>query len=117
MKKRLYFLLILLFLFFGVAGFIITSTITSRLMQRFLLQRAAESLYREAIVVSHNYAEEYYRENTSLEDLTAHLSVLDSYLGCQVWILGKTVKSLSIQGIRYRILPILKKYQISLPLQ
>lgn len=89
MKKRLYFWLILLFILFGVAGFVITSTITSRLMQRYLLQREAESLYREAIVVSHNYAEEYYRKNISLEDLTSQLSALDSYLGCQIWILGK----------------------------
>ncbi len=89
MKKRLYLWLILLFFGFGIAGFVITSTITSRMIQQLLLNRAAESLYREAVVVSQNYAEEYYRENVSLEDLRSHLSILDSYLGCQIWILGK----------------------------
>lgn len=89
MKKRLYFHLTTLFLIFGVAGFIVTSTVTSRLMQRFLLTRAAENLSREAILLSRSYVEEYYKKSITLEDLTSHLSALDSYLGCQIWILGK----------------------------
>lgn len=89
MKRRLYLWLCLMFFAFGTIGFILISTLTSRLVLSFMTERVAENLYREANIISRNYAQEYYRENVSLEDLQAHLEILDSYLDCQIWIMNR----------------------------
>lgn len=89
MKKRLYLRLILLFLAFGIIGFILISTVTSHLVLSLMTRRASETLYREANIISKNYAQEYYQNRESLEDLRAHLEILDSYMGCQIWIIGR----------------------------
>ncbi len=89
MKNRLYRKLILMFLAFGIIGFILISTVTSHLVFSLMTGRAAETLYREANIISKNYAQAYYQNRESLEDLQAHLEILDSYMGCQIWIIGR----------------------------
>ena len=89
MKNRLYRRLILMFLAFGIIGFILISTVTSHLVFSLMTGHAAETLYREANIISKNYAQAYYQNRESLEDLQAHLEILDSYMGCQIWIIGR----------------------------
>ena len=51
--------------------------------------KKADTLYREASMLSSNYAEDYYRSRTasSLETVHSHLSALDTYLGAEIWMI------------------------------
>lgn len=89
MKKTLYLKLLLGYLLFGILGFILVSTVTAQAQLRYLEKQAASDLYREATFVANNYAMEYYKDTTTLDDLQNQLKALDTYLSAQIWIIDK----------------------------
>ncbi len=89
MKKTLYLKLLLGYLLFGILGFILVSTVTAQAQLRYLEKQAASDLYREATFVANNYATEYYKNTTTLDDLQSQLKALDTYLSAQIWMIDK----------------------------
>ena len=80
MKRTLYPKLLAGYLLFGLLGFIIIATFTYHLTFQHLERREAQSLYREASLISSNYAQNYFNNSTTLDEISTQLSTLDTYL-------------------------------------
>ena len=86
MKRTLYSKLLAGYLLYGLTGFIIVATFTYHTTFRFLTQQEAASLYREATLISSDYAQNYFSLSITLEQLQKQLSALSSYLSSEIWI-------------------------------
>ena len=94
MKRRLYGRLVIVFLFYALASFLLISVVTSQLMYREAERNEAEKLHREAILVSANYVVAYYSNASTLQELSTHLKTLDSYLEGEIWVIDRSGKIL-----------------------
>ncbi len=86
MKRTLYPKLLAGYLMYGVIGFLIITTFTYHMTFSFLEMRDAESLYRESALISSNYAQRYFTQTMTLEDVKHQLSALGIYLSSEIWI-------------------------------
>ena len=86
MKRTLYPKLLAGYLLFGLLGFIIIATFTYHLTFQHLERREAQSLYREASQISSNYAQNYFNNSMTLDEISTQLSTLDTYLNADIWI-------------------------------
>ena len=74
MKHSLYLKFILIYLVFGLLGFLVIATFSSRMTLNYLTSQESESLYREANYISTNFVRSYYSDSpnaSSLEDRPA----------------------------------------------
>ena len=91
MKHSLYLKFILTYLVFGLLGFLVIATFSSRMTLNYLTEREAESLYREANYISTNFVRSYYSDSpnaASLESIHSHFQALDTYLNASIWLLN-----------------------------
>ncbi len=86
MKRTLYPKLAAGYLLYGIIGFIIIATFTYHLTFHFLEKREASNLYRESVLISSDYAENYFSNAMSLEEIRAQLTALSAYLSGEIWI-------------------------------
>ena len=87
MKQKLFLKFILVYLIFGILAFITVSTFLSSMALTYLTKIKANDLYKEANMVSTQYAINYYTNQMSINDVKTHLKVLDNYLSAQIWIM------------------------------
>lgn len=88
MKRTLYLKLITGFVLFGILGFLIVATFTSHYTAEYMEKKEADSLYREATLIANTYATNYFSSSMTLDELQEQLSLLDSYLSAQIWIVN-----------------------------
>ncbi len=88
MKKTLYLKFIFAYIVFGVLGFIIISTFIPTMIEEKLLKDKADALYREALMISDNYATGLYTSETSLETVKTNLDSLSVYLNSEIRIIN-----------------------------
>ncbi len=91
MKHSLYLKFILTYLVFGLLGFLVIATFSSRMTLNYLTGRQAENLYREANYISTNFVRSYYSDSpnaASLESIHSHFQALDTYLNASIWLLN-----------------------------
>lgn len=88
MKRTLYPKLLAGYLMYGLIGFVIIAVFTYQITFHFLTRREAASLYREAALISTNYAQNYFNQSITPEDLQGQLSTLSAYLSGQIWIMN-----------------------------
>ena len=88
MKLSIYIKFIIIYLLAAIAAFTFVAEGTSKMVLNHMTTKKADTLYREAAMLSSNYAEDYYRSRTasSLETVHSHLSALDTYLGAEIWM-------------------------------
>ena len=86
MKRTLYPKLLAGYLMYGVIGFLIITTFTYHITFDFVEQREAANLYREAAYISSNYAQSYYSQTMTFEEIRHQLSALGTYLASEIWI-------------------------------
>lgn len=86
MKRTLYPKLLTGYLLYGVIGFIIIMTFTYHMTFQFLEKREASNLYREANLISANYAENYFNQTMTLAQIQTQLQTLGTYLASEIWI-------------------------------
>ena len=86
MKRTLYPKFLAGYVMYGLIGFFIITTFTYRMTYRFLEMREAAGLYRESALISSSYAEHYFSQSMSLEEIQAPLTALASYLSGEIWI-------------------------------
>ena len=86
MKRTLYPKLLAGYLMYGVIGFLIITTFTYHITFDYVEQREAANLYRESAYISSNYAQSYYSQSMSLEEIRVQLSALSTYLSSEIWI-------------------------------
>ena len=89
MKRTLYPKLLGGYLIYGLICFIIISTFGYHITFNFLERRDASTLYRESALISSNYAENYFKRSTTLEEMKTQLSTLSTYLSSEIWIIDK----------------------------
>ncbi len=89
MKLSIYVKFIIIYLVAAIAGFAFVAEGTSRMVLNHMTTQKADTLYKEAMLLSTNYAEDYYRSRTasSLETVHSHFSALDVYLNAEIWML------------------------------
>ena len=86
MKRTLYPKLLSGYLLFGILGFIIIATFTYHLTFSHLEKKEAQNLYRESALISSNYAQNYFSNSMTLDEISSQLTALDSYLNADIWI-------------------------------
>lgn len=86
MKRTLYLKMLVGFLIYGVLGFILVATFTNHYTSQYLEKKEASNLYREANLISNNYAQNYYNHSMTLEEIETQLQTLDTYLSSDIWI-------------------------------
>lgn len=86
MKRTLYPKLLAGYLIYGAISFLIVATFTYHMAARYLERQEAAKLYREATMISSNYAQNYYTDSMDLEEIKLHLDTLSTYLSSEIWI-------------------------------
>ena len=94
MKRTLSLRLILWYLLYGIAGFVVLSTFTVSMTSKTMLKQEAHDLYRESAIIASNYATTYYSRELSLEDFQRQMETLEQYLSGEIWIIDKNGKLL-----------------------
>lgn len=88
MKHTLYRKFLFAYLVFGFFSFLTIVFFTSNLTLNHLTQQKANDLYKEATLVSNQYASSYYNNEMALSTVHSHLQALDTYMSAQIWIIS-----------------------------
>lgn len=94
MKHSLYFKFLAGYVVFGILGFLIVTTFTSRHTYQYMQEVEADNLYREAKTIASSYALNYYQNTLTLDDVQKHLAAIDTYLNAPIWIVNPQGKLL-----------------------
>lgn len=89
MKKTIYLKLILGYLLFGILGFTVVSTITAHFSYQYIKKNEISQLYKEANLISSDYAVSYYSNYISLSDFESRLKAIHTYLSAQIWVIDR----------------------------
>ncbi|MCR5467656.1 MAG: HAMP domain-containing histidine kinase [Lachnospiraceae bacterium] len=87
MSKKLLSSQIIFILLVALTTFVIITTFTSYEINKLLLESESHSLYKEAMLISNDYATSYYNDDITLEDFKSKLHSIDTYLNAKIWIL------------------------------
>lgn len=88
MKHTLYRKFLFAYLLFGFLSFLTIALFTSNLTLNHLTRQKADDLYKEATLVSSQYASSYYNNTMDLQTVHSHLQALDTYMSAQIWIIN-----------------------------
>ena len=90
MKKnhKLYYKFILAYVCFAALCIIVVLTITSPISYGFLVRQKAAELYRSANEISNTYAEFFYDDAISTEDVKQQLNVAGDFSSLVIWIMN-----------------------------
>lgn len=88
MKKTLYLKFLLAYIIFGCFGFIVVATFSSSLNLEHLKRESANSLYKEASLISKTYASELYQSRITIESAHTQINALATYLSASIWIVN-----------------------------
>lgn len=88
MKHTLYRKFLFAYLLFGFLSFLTIALFTSNLTLNHLTRQKADDLYKEATLVSSQYAGNYYNNTMDLQTVHSHLQALDTYMSAQIWIIS-----------------------------
>lgn len=88
MKRTLYLKLIMAYLIFGFFGFITVATFTSSMTLEHMKRERADSLYKEALLISNSYAADLYNSEVTLESVWRQIDAIGHFLEASVWIVN-----------------------------
>lgn len=88
MKRTLYLKFVLAYLIFGFFGFIVVATFTSSMTFEHLKRERADSLYKEALLISDSYAADLYNSEITLESVWRQIEAIGTYLDASIWIVN-----------------------------
>ena len=90
MKLSIYQKFIAIYFSIVILGFVFVSTNSSNMILKHLTTQKADTLYREAAMLSSGYAQDYYRSQTasSLETVHSHLNAIALYLDSEIWMMN-----------------------------
>ena len=89
MKLSIYVKFIIIYVVAAILSFVFVAEGTSRMIMNHVTNEKADILYREAVLLSTDYAEEYYRSKSasSLETIHSHLNAISTYLNANIWMI------------------------------
>ena len=88
MKKTLYLKFLLAYLIFGCFAFIMVATFSSNLTTEHMKRETAETLYREASLISKSYATQLYNDQITLQSAYNQPTALATYMSCSIWLVN-----------------------------
>ena len=96
MKLSIYIKFVIIYIAAAVLSFAFVAEGTSRMITNHVTTEKADNLYREALLLSTEYAEDYYRSRsaTSLETVSPHLNAIATYINADIWMIdvdGKVI--------------------------
>ena len=89
MKRTLGYKLIGGIVLYGVLGFLMVASLVEWTFQQKAQSTEATRLYKEALAITSNYAEDYYRNRLTQEELEAQMRVLSVYTEGEIWIVDR----------------------------
>lgn len=89
MKRTLGYKLIGGVVLYGVLGFLLVASLIEWTFQQKAQSTEATRLYKEALAITSNYAEDYYRNRVTQEELEAQMRVLSVYTEGDIWIVDR----------------------------
>ena len=96
MRISIYAKFICIYIVAAILSFVFVTEGTSRMIMSHMTTEKADTLYREAALLSSDYAEDYYRSKSasSLETVHSHLNAIATYLNAEIWMIdidGKVI--------------------------
>lgn len=88
MRKSLYMKFLLAYIIFGCFGFVVVATFSSNLTFEHIKREQADTLYKEANLISKTYATQLYTNKITIESAYSQLSALATYLSADIWIVN-----------------------------
>lgn len=89
MKRTLGYKLIGGIVLYGVLGFLLVASLVEWTFQQKAQSTEATRLYKEALAITSNYAEDYYRNRLTQAELEAQMRVLSVYTEGEIWIIDR----------------------------
>lgn len=89
MTRSLYYKFILGYVAFGLLGFLLISTFSSKMAYDYLLQEKAELLYDEANQLALDCSAVYNGETASLDTVARQLCVISPSLQSEIWVVNR----------------------------
>lgn len=88
MKRTLYLKFVLAYFIFAFFGFIVVATFTSSMTLEHMKRERADSLYKEALLISDSYAADLYNNEITLESVWRQIEAIGTFLDASVWIVN-----------------------------
>lgn len=89
MRKTLYLKFIMAYVAFALAGFVLISTLGSRLVQHHLVRSISEQIYKEANNIASDSMVRYRTASYNLINIYNNLSSLAAYQDAQIWMMNQ----------------------------
>ena len=89
MKRTLGYKLIGGIILYGVLGFLMVASLVEWTFQQKAQSTEATRLYKEALAITSNYAEDYYRNRLTKDELETQMRVLSAYTEGEIWIVDR----------------------------
>ncbi|HAG69864.1 MAG TPA: two-component sensor histidine kinase [Lachnospiraceae bacterium] len=89
MKHSIYIKFIIAYLVFGLLGFLAVTFVSSHLILSDLISYNANTLYKEANLISNKYSESLNDVLLSADDITTQLEAMENFTSATVWILRR----------------------------
>lgn len=89
MKRTLGYKLIGCIVLYGVLGFLLVASLVEWTFQQKAQSMEETRLYKEALAITSNYAEDYYRNRVTQEELERQMRVLSAYTEGEIWIVDR----------------------------
>ncbi len=86
MKISIYVKFIFIYVVTAIVSFVFVTNVTSKMIMNHMTTEKADTLYREATLLSANYAQDYYQQKTisSLEAVHSTLNAIATYLNAEI---------------------------------
>lgn len=88
MIHSLYYKFILGYLLFGLLGFSLIATFSSRMTYNYLVGQKSEALYDEANLIAENCSNVYQGKRLDLDAVKPQIEAMASYLQSEIWIVN-----------------------------
>ena len=89
MTRSLYTKFILGYLIFGLLGFIIIATFSSKMTRDYLIKDRAEALYDEANILASSCSTMYQGKRQDSKEVSSQLYALGQYLRTEIWVVDR----------------------------
>ena len=89
MKRTLGYKLISGIVLYAVLGFLLVASLVEWTFQQKAQSTEATRLYKEALAITANYAEDYYRNRLTQEELGTQMRVVSAYTEGEIWIVDR----------------------------
>lgn len=88
MKRTLYLKFVLAYLIFAFFGFIVVATFTSSMTLEHMKRERADTLYKEALLISDSYATDLYNSEITLESVWRQIEAIGTFVDASIWIVN-----------------------------